>query len=296
MILVQYIRGYCDIMLSFVGYSGQLYKIFDGKNIEYASKNKLKHALKLGVEIKGISYRDNKLKSNQSIIVKQLLSIGKANYNGYSYELDNGNRIILKQVPDNDEDIYIEHFVTNIQRMCFFYKRKGSIKVSGGYGLLNTNNMFGNSKFDSIDLSDFLPVHLESMTAMFTGCTYLKKIIFGDIDTKEVRSMQSMFKDCFDLKTLDISMFDTSSVSDMKYMFSYCNSLKYLDLKNFNISFVKDLSYMFLHCVNLKSLNIENFRLVRAETMYRMFSYCKNLTNFVCNDKDISHEFDLKEL
>ena len=59
-------------------------------------------------------------------------------------------------------------------------------------------NMFnGLNNLIEADLSNFDASKVIDMTSMFLGCTKLKKIDFGDIDTSSVKSIKDIFKSKF---------------------------------------------------------------------------------------------------
>ncbi len=92
------------------------------------------------------------------------------------------------------------------------------------------------------------------MSGMFHGCSALRTIDFGKVDTRNVTNMGSMFSGCYNLTSLNITSFNTAKVTNMSSMFSGCVSLPSIDLRSFDIANVKDMSYMFSKCSSLKTI------------------------------------------
>ena len=82
------------------------------------------------------------------------------------------------------------------------------------------------SSLTSLDLSSFNTLNVKNFESMFSGCTSLEIITFGDyFDTSNAFGMFGMFAGCASLTSLDLSGFDTSKVADMSWMFNGCTNL-----------------------------------------------------------------------
>ena len=88
--------------------------------------------------------------------------------------------------------------------------------------------MFWNTKYISLDLSNFDTSNVTSMMYMFASCKKLKEIKgINNFNTSNVINMGGMFADCVSLEFLsDISKWNTSNVKDMKNMFENCDKLR----------------------------------------------------------------------
>ena len=117
------------------------------------------------------------------------------------------------------------------------------------------------------------------MEEMFTGCSDLLEINFGNFAISSVENMDSVFYNCKSLISIDLSKFDTSKVTTMASMFYGCSKLKYLDLSNFQTQKVNTISSMFSQCKSLIYLNIYSFKLdssvMKSKVFYRIYSYVK---------------------
>lgn len=75
-------------------------------------------------------------------------------------------------------------------------------------------------------------------SSMFEGCTILRYLDFGNIDTSDVTDMSSMFKDCRCLTSLNLSDFDTGKVTNMDSMFLFSEDLCVITLgANFRFAY-----------------------------------------------------------
>ena len=87
-------------------------------------------------------------------------------------------------------------------------------------------------KIESIDLSNLKTSSVNTMEAMFYGCSSLKSIDLSNLNTSSLTDMENKFAVCSSLISIDLSNFNTSSITDMQYMFYACSSLKYIKLYN----------------------------------------------------------------
>ena len=107
--------------------------------------------------------------------------------------------------------------------------------------------IFKRTKFEYIDISDWVVSNIKSMWGMFYMCTELKSV--GDIskwDVSKVTNMCEMFLGCKKFNQ-DISEWDVSSVTDMVCMFRGCKSFN-KDISNWDVSKVRYKIDMFVNC------------------------------------------------
>ncbi|PLA81400.1 hypothetical protein CYR81_04050, partial [Enterococcus faecalis] len=122
--------------------------------------------------------------------------------------------------------------------------------------------------------------NIETMYAMFVGCSSLKSLDVSRFNTENVENLSEMFNGCSSLKSLDVSRFNTKKVKLTSMMFEGCSSLESLDVSNFDLSSVKHTYNMFKNCSSLKSLDVSNFDLSSVSFGYDMFKNCINLQFF----------------
>ena len=142
----------------------------------------------------------------------------------------------------------------------------------------------------SLDLSGFDTSSVIYMPYMFSGCSSLTSLTFGEgFDTSSVTDMSYMFSGCSSLNSLDLSGFDTSSVTDMNNMFFGCSSLTELDLSGFDTSLVTGMINMFYGCSSLTSLTFgEGFDTSLVTDMGSMFQNCSSLNSLDLSGFDTS--------
>jgi len=121
--------------------------------------------------------------------------------------------------------------------------------------------------FEGVSCKPFI----KKMTGMFEGCSRLKQIFWGDLDTSNVIAMDSMFRGCEAMEEIDLSNFKTTRVETMNHMFSSCHKLKSLDLRKLDASNVKDINGMFKNCNALKFIDMCLFRPSLMQNIDQMF-------------------------
>ena len=155
----------------------------------------------------------------------------------------------------------------------------------------DSSQMFdGFMAVETIDLSGTDGSNLTNMHEMFSGCSSLVSLNFGEnFETGQVTDMHNLFAVCSSLKSLDLSGFDTSKVTSMCNLFRYCSSLETLELgDNFDTSKVTDMQTMFQGCSSLKTLNLGSkfdTSNVVGLGMAAMFDECSNLTSLNLGNK-----------
>ena len=124
-----------------------------------------------------------------------------------------------------------------------------------------TKMFYNSSSLVSVDFAGFShKPFIKNMTAMFKGCSKLKEIVWGDLNTSNVTAMECMFSGCSSIEKIDLSHFKTSKVETMNHMFSSCHKLKSLDLSRFDTKNVTDVDGMLKNCYALESINMCLFK------------------------------------
>lgn len=104
-----------------------------------------------------------------------------------------------------------------------------NVKVYESFKDVNIKNCYcwfsDCSGLTELDLSNFNTSSVTNMGYMFSDCSNLKSITFGEnFSIAKVKVMSGMFSGCSSLTELDLSGFDTSDVTKMSDMFKDCNS------------------------------------------------------------------------
>ena len=151
-----------------------------------------------------------------------------------------------------------------------------------------TSIEFGNS-FDTSKIT--------TMDYMFYNCSGLTSIQFAEtFNTSNVTSISSMFYECRNLTSLDLSSFNTSKVTSMYSMFYNCRSLTTLNVSSFDTSNVTNMSTMFNNCNKLTSLDLSNWNTSNVTNMSWMFYNCSGLTSLDLSSFDTSKVTDMGEM
>ena len=138
------------------------------------------------------------------------------------------------------------------------------------------NSLFyGLKNIKKVDLSNYNIKPIDT-SFLFSECTNLEEIIFGDFDTSNVKDMYAMFQRS-KIKRLDLSKFVTNNVTNMEYMFDSCQNLEYLDIRNFDFSKNIGCYNIFNGCEDsLKYLNIYSYK---DENIFEYSPFFNNANN-----------------
>ena len=162
---------------------------------------------------------------------------------------------------------------------------EGSIETisavfGSGNALSSTVNMFEDCvSLESIDLSALNLSMLEDMYSMFSGCSSLNALNFGNnIDTSNVSDMSHMFFGCTSLEEIDLSDLSFTALRNATRMFYYCRALNKVTFPDtIESSSLFDASEMFGECASLAEIDLSAFDFSNVVVMYSMFEGCENL-------------------
>ena len=191
------------------------------------------------------------------------------------------------------------------------------------------NSMFaGDTALTNLDSSNWKPLKVTNMAAMFKGCSGLKSITLNwGQSTKNVQNFSEMFSGDSSLTEINgLSDWDVSNATDFRWMFtndtslteinglsgwdvsnatqlynmfSGDSSLKSMDLSNWKTSKVTDLSSLFNGDTALQTVNMSNMDLENVNNFNSMFSGATSLskidfrnTRFLDSDKIQSPYFN----
>ena len=153
--------------------------------------------------------------------------------------------------------------------------------IDSFYNKDNDKGIFGKTKFEYIDISNWNVSNVEDLSVMFQGCEQLKSVgDLSDWNVSKVEDMFAMFCDCINLKSVgDLSNLNVSNVKSMNFMFYECKQLKSIgDLSDWNVSNVKSMNSMFFGCEQLKSVgDLSNWSMPKIKIISRMFYGCTQL-------------------
>ena len=205
----------------------------------------------------GTCYLISKSKTDHIIIIPP--DIERLNYN---YNMKNGV-------------VFTEHIKS----------LKGTIKVIGGNGLLDTHAMFAECIADKVDISELNTSNVQCMEYMFYG-SRIKNINLEALDTSNVVHMEFMFAQS-ELRKVNFSNFDTHKVTSMYYMF-FCSGSDELDLSSFNTHNVTEFKEMFRSCISNR-IDISSFELNKEAKIKGMFKYAQ--AKFIIKNTELMQEY-----
>ena len=111
----------------------------------------------------------------------------------------------------------------------------------------------------------------KSLSNLFYGCKYIKKIKITKFKREDIEDISFMFDGCSSLEEIKFINFNTNNVTNMSSMFRGCSSLKKLNLSKFNTNNINNMSFMFRGCLSLKKLNLSNFKTNNILKMIAIF-------------------------
>lgn len=146
------------------------------------------------------------------------------------------------------------------------------------------NKMFSGSGFQTLNLSQLDTTEAKDMTEMFSSCTDLEEIQFGEnFNADKVTSMEGMFSGCNNenFTKVDMSGVSVKDLESMKSMFSGCTNLTNVIFgEKFAASGVTDMTFMFENCKKLSDLTfMDSLNTTDPVNMTSMFSGCTALTD-----------------
>lgn len=261
-----------SLMFTVVDRNGDNFSIKDTNDgvVETYNSNQIAKILKMGIDIQGLSIKNNRLVFNNTLSPKDIAK--------------------LKLLSDIDTIILTkDDTVESANKKLRNVKVRSKIIVINNSNITNMTGLFKRCPASEIDLSHFDTSNVTNMNEMFAICNLAKSIDISNFDTSNVISMSRMFEGCKSLLELNLSSFNTSNVIDMSLMFDACEFLVKLDLSNFNTSNVRTMEGMFSDCSFLRALNISSFNTSNVENMGWMFARCAML-----RDLDLRHFNDNK--
>lgn len=308
---------------------------------EYIAKCSSEDMCNKVVKISGATKLHVKLKFG---MVSKTLSVIKGEYSGLTADAPNSPNLIQKtsgsstkdyefdvegdtvtfsltgSLSYNDTDYGYWAEVTGIgtipstisdeEKVIWIYSAANTI-----YANPDCRNMFGNSSFETLDLSWLNTSQVVYMSTMFCQLSNLKTLDISAFDTSKVKYISSMFincsklenikfgskwnisgvvdldamfEGCYELKTLDVSNWNVSNVTSMIATFQNCRKLQNLDVSKWNTSKLQKANGLFEYCYELQSLDVSKWNTSKLEYAYCMFNNCRSLQTLDVSNWDTS--------
>ena len=136
-----------------------------------------------------------------------------------------------------------------------------------------------------------------SLRMMFRCCSFVNKIVLGDMSMARPTTMLRMFEDCPNLRDImGLDTLNTTNTIDTSYMFVGCSSLETLDLTSFDTNSIMSMISMFEGCSSLKQILVsDKFDVSNVQGSANMFRGCTSLPNFDPNIVDKTKACDVSQ-
>ncbi|MFJ6920977.1 MAG: BspA family leucine-rich repeat surface protein [Lactobacillus crispatus] len=138
------------------------------------------------------------------------------------------------------------------------------------------NSMFaGDTALTNLDSSNWKPLKVTNMAAMFKGCSGLKSITLNwGQNTKNVQNFSEMFSSDKNLTEINgLSDWDVSNATDFRWMFTNDTSLTEINgLSGWDVSNATQLSNMFSGDSSLKSMDLSNWKTSKVTDLSNLFN------------------------
>ncbi len=140
---------------------------------------------------------------------------------------------------------------SNVVNMSQMFSNSNATEIIGldrmdTGNVTNMSEMFRETKFISIDLSNFNTSKVVDMSRMFRD-SKMTKLDVSNFDTRNVKTMLQMFNRSTATEIIGLTNFDTTSVEIMEYMFNSA-VVEELDLSSFDITNTSNIKNMFNGC------------------------------------------------
>lgn len=177
-------------------------------------------------------------------------------------------------VDEEDKTIILTSYLSENDEVVIYPK----YEVSGeSYSTVFDCSFKGNEKIKSVNFAGGL-----IKIILFYGCTNLKEVTFGDINTSNLKNLENAFCGCTNLTSIDIGKFDISGVTSARGMFQECTQLKTIKgIENLSLENLNATSYMFKNCSSLEEISFgESANQINNDgvaSVSNMFEGCINL-------------------
>ena len=139
---------------------------------------------------------------------------------------------LFKLVPDENGEVFIPDFVTNIDESCAQNSAKALCRkiIWKHPKVFSVCNLFrGNKSIKKLDLTEFNLSRIPILNDMFY-CSNLESVDFGDNDFHNVKSMEEFFQTCNNLKRVDLSKSKLLPICQLDGFLNNCVNLQELNL------------------------------------------------------------------
>ena len=191
--------------------------------------------------------------------------------------------VSFQQYTGTELDYEVSNLDTkNMTSFSNMFKNIRNIKSLNLKGFAKSNikvlsNMFYDSNFESIDMSEWDTSNVISVSGMFYSCKKLKSIDISKLKFGKLKQINGMFYYCNSLTgDLILPEMDISKCTSLREMFYMCSASDIIGLENWDTSNITDMYFAFRNS-KIHTLDISKWNLPKAYNMQNMFQECTNL-------------------
>ena len=143
--------------------------------------------------------------------------------------------------------------------------------------ITNFGSLFYGCQQSSFDLSFMDFSNAENINGMFSCCTNLVSVEWGDTKFDKVTKASSLFSSCNSLQEADISVLAGNPIEEVNNMFSSCTNLAEVDLSPLSGAPITQCYGMFSSCTSLAKVDLKPLANAPITDMRSMFNGCKEM-------------------
>lgn len=174
------------------------------------------------------------------------------------------------------------------------------MKLFKADGLNDDEDIFANTLFTSIDISNIDTSEITSFNDLFENNSFLKEINLSGIKTPKLETMNNTFLKCYSLRHIKgFNTLDTSSLKEVNDTFRLAISLVDLDVTGWKPENLEIMSSTFDTCLNLREIKgMADLKTPKLRQMNSTFKKCLNLReinmqNWIADElRYLTHTFE----
>lgn len=153
------------------------------------------------------------------------------------------------------------------------------MKLFKAGGLKDDEDIFANTLFTSIDISNIDTSEITSFNKLFENNSFLKEINLTGIKTYRLETMNNTFLKCYNLKHIKgFNTLDTTNLKEANDTFRLAISLVDLDVTGWKPENLEIMSSTFDTCLNLREIKgMADLKTPKLRQMNNTFKKCLNL-------------------
>lgn len=174
------------------------------------------------------------------------------------------------------------------------------MKLFKAGGLNDDEDIFANTLFTSIDISNIDTSEITSFNSLFEKNSFLKEINLTGIKTPKLETMNNTFLKCYSLRHIKgFNTLDTTNLKEVNNTFELAISLVDLDVTGWKPENLERMSSTFDTCLNLREIKgMADLKTPKLRQMNNTFKKCLslreiNMQNWIADELEyLPHTFD----